>query len=76
MGKSALQYSKRVKDGACLAVFKASQRKTASDRFPLSVRHGFVCYSKISERRFWRLSLISIRASNEVLVEKTKKLKN
>lgn len=68
MGKSVLQYRKRVKDGACLPVFKVSRRKRASDRFPLSVQCGFGYYSKIQERRFWRLSLISIPASNEVLV--------
>lgn len=68
MGKSAVQYSKRVKDGACLAVFKVSQRKTALDRFPPSVQWGFGCYSKVQQRWFWRRSLIPIPASNEVLV--------
>lgn len=67
MGKSAVQYSKRVKDGACLALFKVSKRKLASDRFPLSVQSGFGCYYKIQERKFWTLPLISITASNDVL---------
>lgn len=68
MGKSAVQYSKWVKDGACLALFKVSQRKLASDRFPVSIQSGFGCYYKIQERKFWTsFPLISVPASNDVL---------